>query len=75
MDAGHAITSAGGPSGIASDFANYRVKWTADVESFFKKSELRKAPSRKLGYARNDNDEAAFNETIVRKPSQSNLNR
>lgn len=33
--------------GSMSDFANYRIKWTADIESFFQKK-LHKKQSRKL---------------------------
>jgi hypothetical protein len=34
--------------GAGNDFANYRIKWTADVETFFQKK-LKNAPSsRKL---------------------------
>lgn len=70
--------------GSNNDFANYRIKWTADVESFFQKKQLKKTPSRKLGDVGDvvdDEDERAFLEDdggrrpAIRKPSPNAMTR
>lgn len=62
-------------SKLNDDFANYRIKWTADVESFFQKK-LVKTPSRKLVHASDDSeDERIFDaehRPPIPKPSSSN---
>ena len=57
-----------------SDFANYRIKWTADVESFFQRK-LKKTQSRKL-LGEESEEEICYDpekREPIRKPTPSNV--
>ena len=70
--------SASNTMGSGSDFANYRIKWTADVESFFQKK-LKKTPSRKLVPSGEESEEERKydpdHKAPIRKPSPNNMAR
>lgn len=51
-----------------SDFANYRIKWTDDVETFFQKKSLSKMPSRKLVSAGDDSEDERNFDPEIRMP-------
>lgn len=61
-------------SANSTDFANYRIKWTADVETFFQKRQLAKTPSRKLVHASDSEDDRHYDpeqRLPIPKPSSS----
>ncbi len=68
----------GGGAPLNQDFANYRIKWTDDVETFFQKR-LNKIPSRKLVHAGDSEDDQSSYDSEDRapipRPSSSGLSR
>lgn len=67
-----------GIGSVNDDFANYRIKWTDDVETFFQKKNLSKMPSRKLVNADDSEEERNYDPEIrmpIPKPSSTALSR